>query len=149
MSDDKMRVAFESAESELTKLKEAYDEGTVCRRDEIVTQLLELPGKIQAQSFDIAKTAELIECQRLILDRKKNDYLNFVLSATMDGKPKFSNELARRAAVESLIVEDKSYVEIHDSLVLNEALLKRQEIELTHLNNLFRVYLAIAGMGVR
>src|SRR5574340_312716 len=112
-------------------------------------QLLNLPDQIQEQSLEVAKTTELIEMQRLVLDRKKNDHLNFVLSATENGKPKFSNEQARKAAVESLIAEDVSYAEAYDSLTLKEALLKRQEIELTHLNNLFRAYLAIAGMGAR
>src|SRR5574340_1433648 len=99
---------------------------------------LNLPDQIQEQSLEVAKTTELIEMQRLVLDRKKNDHLNFVLSATENGKPKFSNEQARKAAVESLIAEDVSYAEAYDSLTLKEALLKRQEIELTHLNNLFR-----------
>lgn len=117
---------------------------------DIRNHLLNLPDSIRDQSLEAAKTAEQIEAHRLILEKKRNEYLSFVLSVAENGKPKFSNEHARRAAVEELIANDASYAVIHDSLLLEEALLKRQEIDLEHSHNLFRAYLALSQMqGVR
>jgi len=113
-------------------------------------QLFELPGKIKDQSLTVAALVNRVEAHRLIHADSKNQALELVLSATEAGKPKFSNENQRKVAVDQLLREDKLYLDNIDELSRKECELRKEEIELEHLNNMFRAYLAVAGMqGVR
>lgn len=113
-------------------------------------QLFELPEQIKIQSLRVAELTNHTEALRLSLVNSKNQVLELVLSATEDGKSKFSNDKARNLAVEQLLREDKLYLDSIDELSRKEYELRKEEIELEHLQNQFRAYLAVAGMqGVR
>ena len=112
-------------------------------------QLFELPGKIKDQSLTVAALVNQTEALKLSHANSKNHALELVLSATEAGKPKFSNENQRKVAVDQLLREDKLYLDNIDELSRKECELRKEEIELDHLNNMFRAYLAVAGQGVK
>jgi len=113
-------------------------------------QLFDLPGRIKDQSLTVAALVNSTEALRLSYANSKNHALELVLCATEDGKAKYSNDKARNLAVQQLLRDDKLYLNNIDELSRKECELRKEEIELEHLQNQFRAYLAVAGMqGVR
>jgi len=113
-------------------------------------QLFDLPGRIKDQSLTVAALVHQTEALRLSYANSKNQALELVLCATEDGKAKYSNDKARNLAVQQLLRDDKLYLNNIDELSWKECELRNEEIELEHLQNQFRAYLAVAGMqGVR
>jgi len=113
-------------------------------------QLFDLPGRIKEQSLAVAALVNSTEALRLSYANSKNQALELVLCATEDGKAKYSNDKARNLAVQQLLRDDKLYLDNIDELSRKECELRKEEIELEHLQNQFRAYLAVAGIqGVR
>ena len=109
-------------------------------------QLFDLPGRIKDQSLTVAALVNHTEALRLSYANSKNMALELVLSATEDGKAKYSNDKARNLAVQQLLRDDKLYIDNTDELSRKECELREEEIELEHLQNQFRAYLAVAGL---
>ena len=109
-------------------------------------QLFDLPGRIKEQSLTVAALVNRTEALRLSYASAKNYALELVLSTTEDGKAKYSNDKARNLAVQQLLRDDKLYLDNIDELSRKECELREEEIELEHLQNQFRAYLAVAGL---
>jgi len=109
-------------------------------------QLFDLPGRIKEQSLTVAALVNSTEALRLSYANSKNQALELVLCATEDGKAKYSNDKARNLAVQQLLRDDKLYLDNIDELSRKECELREEEIELEHLQNQFRAYLAVAGL---
>ncbi len=108
----------------------------------IRNQLLNLPDLIQAQNLEVAKTAELIEQRRAEVA---------VIEAEVEGiiaKDEGLTNADKRKAAKKLALKDRGdYAGKCADLAILERASKLEEVELTHLNNLFKAYLAISGMG--
>lgn len=151
--DDALKVEPESAMSDkcysaqdlLDVEKVAYQKG-LDKWTAIPRYLLELPDKIKAQTqrivgltndgLNLEKELELAE-----LGAKELVY------NSVEGKAQYTNDTARKAAKEKLLASDLKYQEL---LKIRETLnMKKQveQIELEYLHNIFKAYLAIAGMG--
>lgn len=127
-------------------IADAYTEGMTDRNNETAIQLLELPENIRTQSIRIQLLVEDTEKLRLSIENGKNQALELVLCATEDGKPKYSNDKARNLAVQQLLREDELYLSSIDELSRKESELRKEQIQLTYLENMFYAYRAITGM---
>jgi len=117
-------------------------------------QLFELPDDIRTQSLKLAELTNYTETLRLSLAQSKNEALELVLSATETDagktKQKYSNEQSRKVALESILRNDKLYLDNVDELSRKECELRKEQIQLDYLHNQFKAVLAVAGMlGVR
>ncbi len=135
-------------------ISDAYKEGRTDNDNETTIQLIELPASIKLQSSTVADLTADIEKLRQSIAYSKNKALELVSCATVTEngktKDKFSNETARKAAVEVILREDESYLLSTDDIGRKESELRREQIQLDFLHNTFRAYLAVAGMnGVR
>ena len=113
-------------------------------------RLFELPENIRAQSLKLAELTNHIEAIGLSLAQSKNQALELVLSATETDmgktKQKYSNEQSRKVALESLLRGDMLYLENIDELSRKECELRKEQIQLDYLENMFLAYRAISGM---
>jgi len=113
-------------------------------------QLFELPDDIRAQSLKLAELTNHIEAIGLSLAQSKNQALELVLSATETDmgktKQKFSNPESRKVALESILRGDMLYLENIDELSRKECELRKEQIQLDYLENMFLAYRAISGM---
>jgi hypothetical protein len=131
-------------------LREAFNEGKVEAYNDIRDQLLGLPESIKSQSLYINEQTILIETLRRSIENSKNQAFELVLSATEEGKPKYTNDKARNIAAQQILRDDKKYLENLDELGRKEVQLRRDQIQLEYLQNMFRAHQAVAGMqGVR
>ena len=131
-------------------IADAYKEGQEEYRNSVSVELLELPENIRVQALRIQLLAEDIEKLRLCIENGKNQALELVLCATEDGKPKYSNDKARNLAVQQLLRDDELYLSSIDELSRKESELRREQIQIDYLENMFYAYRNIAGMrGVR
>ena len=117
-------------------------------------QLFELPDDIRAQSLKLAELTNHIEAIGLSIAQSRSQALELVLNTTETDmgktKQKFSNPESRKVALESLLRDDKLYLDNIDELSRKECELRKGQIQLDYLHNQFRAYLAVAGMqGVR
>ena len=116
----------------------------------IQRQLFELPDDIRMQSLKLAELTNHIEALGLSLAHSKNEALELVLSATETDmgktKQKFSNPESRKVALESLLRNNKLYLDNIDELSRKECELRKGHIQLDYLHNQFRAFLAVAGM---
>ncbi len=117
-------------------------------------QLYQLPEQIRERALTVSDLTAGIEKLRQSIAYSKNKALELVSCATVTEngktKDKFSNETARKAAVEVILREDESYLLSTDDIGRKESELRREQIQLDFLHNTFRAYLAVAGMnGVR
>ncbi len=127
-------------------LREAYDEGKTESGDDIKGQLLGLPEMIKLQSLYVFEQTTLIETLQLSIENIKNQALELVLSATEEGKPKYTNDKARNVAVQQILRNDKLYIDNIDELGSRESQLRKDHIQLEYLQNMFRAYQSVAGM---
>ena len=127
-------------------IADAYKEGRADRDNVISVQLLELPENIRVQALRIQLLAEDIEKLRLSIENGKNQALELVLCTTEEGKPKYSNDKARNLAVQQLLRDDELYLSSIDELSRNESELRKEQIQLNYLENMFHAYWAVAGM---
>jgi len=135
-------------------ISSAYKEGKMDRDDETAIQLIELPASIKSQSSAISDLTADIEKLRMSIATSNNQSWELVLCATVTDngktKEKYTNEKARKMAVEQLLREDKLYLENCDELGRKECELRAEQIQLDYLHNMFKAYLAVAQMhGVR
>ncbi|MFH0904659.1 MAG: hypothetical protein V1854_05670 [Methanobacteriota archaeon] len=117
-------------------------------------QLFELPDDIMTQSLKLAELTNHIEALGLSIAQSRSQALELVLSTTETDmgktKQKFSNPESRKVALESILRDDKLYLDNIDELSRKECELRKGQIQLDYLHNQFRAYLAVAGMqGVR
>jgi len=112
--------------------------------------LSELPDDIRTQSLKLAELTNHIEAIRLSVAQSRSQALELVLSATETDmgktKQKFSNPESRKVALESLLRDDKTYLDNVDELSRNECELRKGQIQLDYLENMFLAYRAISGM---
>ncbi len=149
MSEEKVEYALKAMHVQ-ELIADAYNEGMTHKDNEIAIQLLEVPENIRAQVLKIQLLAEDIEKLRLCIENDKNQALELVLCATEDGKPKYSNDKARNLAVQQLLRDDELYPSRIDELSRKESELRKEQIQLDYLENMFYAYRAIAGIqGVR
>ena len=113
-------------------------------------QLFELPDDIRMHSLKLAELTNHTEALRLSLAHSKNEALELVLSATEieigKVKQKYSNEQSRKVALESILRDDKLYLDNIDELSRKECELRKGQIQLDYLENMFLAYRAISGM---
>ncbi|KCZ71623.1 hypothetical protein ANME2D_02358 [Candidatus Methanoperedens nitroreducens] len=128
-------------------VRAAFDEGKTENASAAVIKLLELPKEIQEQSEAVAGIYNDIEVLRLQIADIRNDALELVLSATENGKPKFTNEQTRKLATEQGLRDNEDYLLKLNGLGLKERELRVEQIELEYLNNLFRAYQSIAQIA--
>lgn len=131
-------------------IADAYKEGQEEYRNSVSVDLLELPENIRVQALRIQLLAEDIEKLRLSIENGKNQALELVLCTTEDGKPKYSNDKIRNLAVQQLLRDDELYLSSIDELSRKESELRKEQIQIDYLENMFYAYRNIAGMrGVR
>ncbi len=149
MSEEKVEYALKAKHVQ-ELIADAYKEGQEEYRNSVSVELLELPENIRLQARRTLLLAEDIEKLRLCIENGKNQALELVLCATEDGKPKYSNDKARNLAVQQLLRDDELYPSRIDELSRKESELRKEEIQLYYLENMFYAYRNIAGMrGVR
>ena len=145
MSEEKVEYGLKAKHVQ-ELIADAYKEGLEEQKNAVSVQLLELPEQIKSQSLTIADLAARIETLKLSIENIKNQALELVLSATDEGKPKYSNDKARKVAVERILREDKLYLDNLDELGRKESELRGELIQLEYLHNMFSAYKAVAGM---
>ncbi len=145
MSEEKVEYALKAKHVQ-ELISDAYQEGMIDMDNETAIQLLELPENIRVQALRIQLLAEDIEKLRLCIENGKNQALELVLCATEDGKPKYSNDKARNLAVQQLLRDDELYLSSIDELSRKESELRKEQIQLDYLENMFCAYRAISGM---
>ncbi len=149
MNEEKTEYALKAKHVQ-ELIADAYQEGMIDEDNEIAIRLLEVPENIRTQALKIQLLAEDIEKLRLCIENDKNQALELVLCATEDGKPKYSNDKARNLAVQQLLRDDELYPSRIDELSRKESELRKEQIQLDYLENMFYAYRAIAGIqGVR
>jgi len=113
-------------------------------------RLFDLPREIKAQSLKLAELTNYIEAIGLSIAQSRNQALELVLSATETDmgktKQKYSNEQSRKVALESLLRDDKTYLDNVDEMARKECTLRKEQIQLDYLENMFLAYRAISGM---
>jgi len=113
-------------------------------------QLFELPGDIRTQSLKLAELTNHIEALGLSIAQSRSQTLELVLSATETDmgktKQKYSNEQSRKVALESILRDDKLYLDNIDELSRKECELRKEQIQLDYLENVFLACRAISGM---
>jgi len=113
-------------------------------------QLFELPDNIRTQSLKLAELTNNTEALGLSIAQSRSQALELVLSATETDmgktKQKFSNPESRKVALESLLRDDKQYLDNVDELSRKECELRKGQIQLDYLENMFLAYRAISGM---
>jgi len=113
-------------------------------------RLFDLPKEIKAQSLKLAELTNYIETIGLSVAQSRNQALELVLSATETDmgrtKQKYGNEQSRKVALESLLRDDKAYLNNVDELSRKECELRKEQIQLDYLENMFLAYRAISGM---
>ena len=113
-------------------------------------QLFELPDDIRAQSLKLAELTNYIEAIGLSIAQSRSQALELVLSATETDmgktKQKYSNPESRKVALESILRDDKLYLDNVDELSRKECELRKEQIQLDYLENMFLAYRAISGM---
>jgi len=113
-------------------------------------QLFELPDDIRTQSLKLAELTNHIEAIGLSIAQSRSQALELVLSATETDmgktKQKFSNPESRKVALESLLRDDKIYLDNIDELSRKECELRKGQIQLDYLENMFLAYRAISGL---
>jgi len=112
-------------------------------------RLFDLPNKIRKQSLKLAELTNHIEAIGLSIAQSRSQALELVLSATETDmgktKQKFSNPESRKVALESLLRDDKLYLDNIDELSRKECELRKEQIQLDYLENMFLAYRAISG----
>jgi len=140
--NDRQNIIDEIADLKQTVFMQS---GSYIRR-----QLFELPEDIRMQSLKLAELTNHTEALRLSLAHSKNEALELVLSATETDmgktKQKFSNPESRKVALESLLRNNKLYLDNIDELSRKECELRKGQTQLEYLHNQFRAFLAVAGM---
>lgn len=127
-------------------LAEAREEGQENKDGETIGNLLSLPQQIKEQSKRLAESSVEIEKLRAKVVTMKLNAMELVTSMKDGDKQKYSNDKARTAAQERLLVEDTEYCANCDELGRLEYQQKLGEIELAMLQDTFRANLAIAEM---
>ncbi len=115
--------------------------------NELEQRILEMPEKITVQQTLIINIFGSTELLKAIPEKIKSLHYEKILAEKDGGKLKYSNQDMRDIALEKVLDEDTTY---EHALSLYEE--KRRElkiaiIELDRLHNLFKAYLAVAGMG--
>ena len=113
-------------------------------------QLFELPADIRTQALKLAELTNHIEAIGLSIAQSRSQALELVLSATETDmgktKQKYSNPESRKVAQESILRGDMLYLENIDELSRKECELRKEQIQLDYLENMFLAYRAISGM---
>lgn len=114
---------------------------------DLETRLLEMPEKIRRQDMIELELLDKTMQYQESVDKIKLHEQEIILSATENGKPKYSNEAQRKVALEKALEANGGYKNASDALDKVGKELKLAQIEGQHFDNVFKTLLAIAGMG--
>lgn len=110
----------------------------------IIRELRELPDMISEEQLELLQLTCDIEKNRKIIAELKDDAFNIVLSATDNGKPKYSNDKARDIAVKMWLKDNPEFCTSVDELSRLEYQHRRQQIDLAFFENKFAACRSIA-----
>lgn len=115
--------------------------GTMTEKDDIKGQLLELPHFIKSATRNLLDITEKSEKQHKTV---KELILSF--NSSIAANPAFKNELQRKTELENMFKASEDYqtaIKIDDGLNNSVA---QARIDLEYIQDIFKAYLAIAGM---
>lgn len=113
--------------------------------DELELQLLELPKQIREKNLQLLGIS--IEVEKL---RKEIKQIEDGVDVCVSLDPELTNDAKRKVAKKSALAVIADYIKHQNALSILEVKVTTERTELEYLHNLFRAYLAIAGLqGVK
>lgn len=114
-------------------------------QSELEQHIFEMPEKVKAQTQRIIGLTN--ECLNLDKELELTELgAKELVYNSVEGKAQYTNDTARKTAKEKLLVTDLKYQELLKNKDVLDTKRQVEQIELEYLPNLFKAYLAIAGM---
>lgn len=101
--------------------------------------LKDYPGQIEATLLELATTEREIEASRDILQTFEDEFLERVLKAQKEGKPLYTNDHQRSAAIRDLQRQSENWQDENENLVTSERERRRLMAKLERLRGEFSI----------